>query len=193
MKRPWVTNSGPRGTLSPSRRRGTCVVTRDRSERQLKVGGSEPGGGRCSLDWLCGQMTEAFPWDTAPPVLADVTTLRSQKFRMLLTQRKLLQSKAIAIENDLRAIAQLRSQGRLVRIPTRIICSALIAQALRGRPLSDSTEGHASRKRGRRAPDCAKCLWRGLSLFVPPILSRKPLPTMRRHDPGAVRSSSASG
>jgi transposase len=42
-----------------------------------------------------------------------VKTLRSQKLRMLLTHRKLLQSKAIAIENDLRAtLAQLRSQGR---------------------------------------------------------------------------------
>ena len=29
-------------------------------------------------------------------------TLRSQKLRMLLTHRKLLQSKAIAIDNDLR-------------------------------------------------------------------------------------------
>jgi transposase len=33
-----------------------------------------------------------------------VKTLRSQKLRMLLTHRKLLQSKTIAIENDLRAI-----------------------------------------------------------------------------------------
>jgi transposase len=32
-----------------------------------------------------------------------VKTLRSQKLRMLLTHRKLLQSKTIAIENDLRA------------------------------------------------------------------------------------------
>ena len=32
-----------------------------------------------------------------------VKTMRSQKLRMLLTHRKLLQSKAIAIENDLRA------------------------------------------------------------------------------------------
>jgi len=32
-----------------------------------------------------------------------VETLRSQKLRMLLSHRKLLQSKAIAIENDLRA------------------------------------------------------------------------------------------
>ena len=35
--------------------------------------------------------------------LSYVKTLRSQKLRMLLTHRKLLQSKAIAIENDLRA------------------------------------------------------------------------------------------
>jgi transposase len=32
-----------------------------------------------------------------------VKTVRSQKLRMLLTHRKLLQSKAIAVENDLRA------------------------------------------------------------------------------------------
>ena len=32
-----------------------------------------------------------------------VKTLRSQKLRMLLTHRKLLQSKAIALENDLRS------------------------------------------------------------------------------------------
>jgi transposase len=32
----------------------------------------------------------------------DVKTLRSQKLRMLLTHRKLLQSKAIAVENNLR-------------------------------------------------------------------------------------------
>src|SRR5262249_12220603 len=35
-----------------------------------------------------------------------VKTLRSQKLRMLLTHRKLLQSKAIAIENDLRGTSR---------------------------------------------------------------------------------------
>ena len=35
-----------------------------------------------------------------------VKTLRSKKLRMLLTHRKLLQSKAIAIENDLRGISR---------------------------------------------------------------------------------------
>src|SRR5262245_46315426 len=43
-----------------------------------------------------------------------VKTLRSQKLRMLLTHRKLLQSKAIAIENDLRA--PLRNFGLKVGI-----------------------------------------------------------------------------
>ena len=37
-----------------------------------------------------------------------VKTLRSQKLRMLLTHRKLLQSKAIAIENDLRGTLRFR-------------------------------------------------------------------------------------
>jgi hypothetical protein len=41
-----------------------------------------------------------------------VKTLRSQKLRMLLTHRKLLQSKAIAIENDLRGT--LRNFGQLL-------------------------------------------------------------------------------
>src|SRR5215472_2855537 len=35
-----------------------------------------------------------------------VKTLRSQKLRVLLTHRKLLQSKAIAIENDLRSLSR---------------------------------------------------------------------------------------
>ena len=39
-----------------------------------------------------------------------VKTLRSQKLRMLLIHRKLLQSKAIAIENDLRATLRARSE-----------------------------------------------------------------------------------
>jgi transposase len=50
-----------------------------------------------------------------------VKTLRSQKLRMLLTHRKLLQSKAIAIENDLRGT--LRNFGLkvgMVRFEARI-------------------------------------------------------------------------
>src|SRR4029077_16956081 len=47
-----------------------------------------------------------------------VKTLRSQKLRMLLTHRKLLQSKAIAIENDLRAT--LRNFGLKVGMIGRV-------------------------------------------------------------------------
>ena len=47
-----------------------------------------------------------------------VKTVRSQKLRMLLTHRKLLQSKAIAIENDLRAT--LRNFGLKVGIAGKV-------------------------------------------------------------------------
>src|SRR5215467_4264724 len=47
-----------------------------------------------------------------------VKTLRSQKLRMLLTHRKLLQSKAIAIENDLRGT--LRNFGLKVGIAGKV-------------------------------------------------------------------------
>ena len=46
-----------------------------------------------------------------------VKTLRSQKLRMLLTHRKLLPSKAIAIENDLRGT--LRNFGLKVGMVAR--------------------------------------------------------------------------
>ena len=41
-----------------------------------------------------------------------VKTLRSQKLRMLLTHRQLLQSKAIAVENDLRGTLRFGAGGR---------------------------------------------------------------------------------
>ena len=44
-----------------------------------------------------------------------VKTLRSQTLRMLLTHRKLLQSKAIAIENDLRGTLQPHRDPRICR------------------------------------------------------------------------------
>src|SRR5213083_540094 len=57
-----------------------------------------------------------------------VKTLRSQKLRMLLTHRKLLQSKAIAIENDLRST--LRNFGLKVGMvePLLIVRRALREQ-----------------------------------------------------------------
>src|SRR5437763_8227188 len=61
-----------------------------------------------------------------------VKTLRSQKLRMLLTHRKLLQSKAIAIENDLRAT--LRNFGLKVGIAGRTRFEARIQELVENIP-----------------------------------------------------------
>jgi transposase len=58
--------------------------------------------------------------------VVHVKTLRSQKLRMLLTHRKLLQSKAIAIENDLRGT--LRNFGLKVGIVGRVKFEARIKE-----------------------------------------------------------------
>src|SRR3954464_2654443 len=76
-----------------------------------------------------------------------VKTLRSQKLRMLLTHRKLLQSKAIAIENDLRAT--LRNFGLKVGVAGKVKFEARIKK-------------HASRSLSRTSPD--------LSMLVEPLL-----------------------
>jgi transposase len=55
-----------------------------------------------------------------------VKTLRSQKLRMLLAHRKLLQSKAIAIENDLRGT--LRNFGLKVGIVGKVRFEARIKE-----------------------------------------------------------------
>ena len=55
-----------------------------------------------------------------------VKTLRSQKLRMLLTHRKLLQSKAIAIENDLRGT--LRNFGLKVGMVGKVNFEARIGR-----------------------------------------------------------------
>jgi transposase len=61
-----------------------------------------------------------------------VKTLRSQKLRMLLTHRKLLQSKAIAIENDLRA--SLRNFGLKVGMVGAIKFEARIKELVENMP-----------------------------------------------------------
>ena len=61
-----------------------------------------------------------------------VKTLRSQRLRMLLTHRKLLQSKAIAIENDLRAT--LRNFGLKVGVVGTIKFEARIKELVEGLP-----------------------------------------------------------
>ena len=61
-----------------------------------------------------------------------VKTLRSQKLRMLLTHRKLLQSKAIAIENDLRAT--LRNFGLKVGVVGTVKFEARIKELVENLP-----------------------------------------------------------
>src|SRR6266852_1644714 len=70
-----------------------------------------------------------------------VKTLRSQKLRVLLTHRKLLQSKAIAIENDLRAtlrnfglkvgmIGTVKFEARIKELVENVPDLALLVQPL---------------------------------------------------------------
>src|SRR5450432_2196741 len=61
-----------------------------------------------------------------------VKTLRSQKFRMLLTHRKLLQSKAIAINNDLRGT--LRNFGLKVVVVRTVKFEARIRELVENLP-----------------------------------------------------------
>jgi transposase len=61
-----------------------------------------------------------------------VKTLRSQKLRMLLTHRKLLQSKAIAIENDLRGT--LRNFGLKVGVVGAVKFEARISELVENLP-----------------------------------------------------------
>ena len=61
-----------------------------------------------------------------------VKTLRSQKLRMLLTHRKLLQSKAIAIENDLRGT--LRNFGLKVGVAGAVKFEARIRELIKAFP-----------------------------------------------------------
>jgi transposase len=61
-----------------------------------------------------------------------VKTLRSQKLRMLLTHRKQLQSKAIAIENDLRGT--LRNFGLKVGMVGRMKFEARIEELVEDLP-----------------------------------------------------------
>jgi transposase len=82
-----------------------------------------------------------------------VKTLRSQKLRMLLTHRKLLQSKAIAIENDLRAT--LRNFGLKVGMVGTVKFEARIQECgfRRLRPGIPIERGHAFRSKAATCSD----------------------------------------
>jgi transposase len=89
-----------------------------------------------------------------------VKTLRSQKLRMLLTHRKLLQSKAIAIENDLRAT--LRNFGLKVGVVGAVKFEARIKQLVETSPIWPSWSSRCSSSDGccaNRSLCCIAACW----------------------------------
>ena len=84
-----------------------------------------------------------------------VKTLRSQKLRMLLTHRKLLQSKAIATENDLRGtlrnfglkvgmVGKVRFEARIQQLVENIPDMAVLVEPLLQCPADASRTGSSS-------------------------------------------------
>ena len=85
-----------------------------------------------------------------------VKTLRSQKLRMLLTHRKLLQSKAIAIDNDLRAT--LRNFGLKVGLVGTVRFEARIRELVENLPDLAVWSNRCSLSGGRCANSSASCI-----------------------------------
>ena len=84
-----------------------------------------------------------------------VKTLRSQKLRMLLTHRKLLQSKAIAIDNDLRGT--LRNFGLKVGVVRTVKFKPASGSWLKTCPTWPLWLNHCSLSDGRFASSSASC------------------------------------
>jgi hypothetical protein len=88
-----------------------------------------------------------------------VKTIRSQKLRMLLTHRQLLQSKAIAIENDLRA--------------TDPWCWPRGGADEAPRPIAQHLAGHVGERPAQpRSPQAPKLIQHRHSDLILPIVAR---------------------
>ena len=85
-----------------------------------------------------------------------VKTLRSQKLRMLLTHRQLLQSKAIAIENDLRGT--LRNFGLKVGMVGKVKFEARIKELVENQPDLPNWSNPCSLCGGRFANRSSSCI-----------------------------------
>ena len=79
-----------------------------------------------------------------------VKTIRSQKLRMLLTHRKLLQSKAIAIENDLR--------GTLRNFGLKVGMVGKVKSLTRSKQTGDDDNEPIARAQARRKPQGANAM-----------------------------------
>jgi transposase len=93
-----------------------------------------------------------------------VKTIRSQKLRMLLTHRKLLQSKAIAIENDLRGT--LRNFG----LKVGVVGNGQVRCSHQGACREPARFGRA----GRTATDCPAGASRAGRHPAPPLAGHRP-------------------
>jgi len=90
-----------------------------------------------------------------------VKTLRSQKLRALLTHRKLLQSKAIAVENDLRAT--LRNFGLKVGVGGTAKFEAVLKSSSRASPTWPDWSSRCLLSAAccaSRLPSCTAACWR---------------------------------
>ena len=85
-----------------------------------------------------------------------VKTIRSQKLRMLLTHRKLLQSKAIAIENDLRGT--LRNFGLKVGMVGKVKFEAASGSLSKTSPTWGCWSSRCSLSGGRFANRSSSCI-----------------------------------
>jgi transposase len=93
-----------------------------------------------------------------------VKSLRSQKLRMLLTHRKLLQSKAIAVENDLRGtlrnfglkvgmVGKAKFEARIKELVENLPDLAVLGAPRTDRHPASPFAGHRPRRCGVPAPD----------------------------------------
>src|SRR5262249_15258191 len=93
-----------------------------------------------------------------------VKTLRSQKLRMLLTHRKLVQSKAIALDNDLRGT--LRNFGLKVGVVGTVKFEARVRELVENLPVVAGLGGCVA--------FCAAGLSRTVWHIAPPLAGHRP-------------------
>ena len=110
-------------------RSSRCRITGGLCRDAAHAGGAE-GADQQDRPQRCARHRADDPGGIYRPV--HVKTLRSQKLRTLLTHRKLLQSKAIAIENDLRGT--LRNFGLKVGMVGKVKFEARIKELVENLP-----------------------------------------------------------
>jgi transposase len=121
------------GALAEARLPVICVETRDmRAVLKAQINKTDRNDAR--------GMAQMMRVGLYRPV--HVKTLRSQKLRMLLTHRKLVQSKAIALDNDLRGT--LRNFGLKVGVVATVKFEARVRELVETSPMWPSWSSRCS-------------------------------------------------